>query len=264
VIYDCFIFNNEFKQLDIRLHELDSVVDKFVLVESDTSFSGHIKPLWFANMRHKYAAWRDRIIHVKVKDMPATNNRWEREHFQRNAINRGLVNAQPSDLILISDVDEIPMLHELVSVMGSSVPVRFEMITYYYSVRLRSMQQLTGPVLVRYGQMGSPQAIRDAAQKGPWNGIYLPEAAWHFSFMGGAEAVEAKVRSFAHAEYDLPQYTDPTQIERRIKAKRDPFDRQEFPLMEVSDTTTLPAYILMHPELFKEWDHESYHRQPDL
>ena len=108
MIYDTFLFFNEFDLLDIRLHELDAVADKFVLVEATRTHSNQTKPLYYAENRERYAAFHDKIIHVVVDDTPDTADAWAIERFQRDAILRGLTRCRPDDLILMSDVDEIP------------------------------------------------------------------------------------------------------------------------------------------------------------
>ena len=50
-VYDCFTFNNEYDVLKIRLNELSSVVDRFVVVEGTRTFSGINKKLTF-DYRH--------------------------------------------------------------------------------------------------------------------------------------------------------------------------------------------------------------------
>ena len=67
MIYDTFLFFNEFDLLDIRLHELDAVADKFVLVEATRTHSDQPKPLYYAENRERYAAFHDKIIHVVVE-----------------------------------------------------------------------------------------------------------------------------------------------------------------------------------------------------
>jgi beta-1,4-mannosyl-glycoprotein beta-1,4-N-acetylglucosaminyltransferase len=97
--------------LDIRLNELDSVVDRFVLVEATKTYSGHDKPFFFYENRDRYARFTDRIIHVVVDDMPpvpSNGNRWPLEKHQRKCIVRGLEGCAPDDLIMISNADEIP------------------------------------------------------------------------------------------------------------------------------------------------------------
>ena len=61
MIYDCFTFFNEFDLLEIRLNELDSVVDKFVLVEATKTFSGLDKPLYFNENKNKFNKFEGRF-----------------------------------------------------------------------------------------------------------------------------------------------------------------------------------------------------------
>lgn len=126
-IFDCFIFFKELELLEIRLNELDPVVDRFVLCESAITHSGKPKPLVFAENRDRFAPFLKKINHVVVDDMPYTASsspaisnadrrtrgrrpaKWRaNERFQRNAIRRGLSEARRDDFVILSDVDEIP------------------------------------------------------------------------------------------------------------------------------------------------------------
>lgn len=69
MIYDCFLYYDEDMLLDIRLHTLANVVDKFVIVESKFTFTGRPKPLNF-NIE-KFKAFADKIIYV-VNDTEPT------------------------------------------------------------------------------------------------------------------------------------------------------------------------------------------------
>jgi len=89
-IFDCFTFLNEFDLLEIRLHELAQVVDRFVIAESPVTFTGRPKPLHFLDNRARFAAFADKIIHIVVDDQPVTDSAWEREWHQRNALERGI------------------------------------------------------------------------------------------------------------------------------------------------------------------------------
>ncbi len=109
MIYDCFLFFNEIQLLRLRLAELSPVVERFVLVEATRSFTGHPKPLHFENNRHLFEEHLEKICHIVVDDLPAKyESAWDMEAHQRNAILRGLTEANPDDIIAISDVDEIP------------------------------------------------------------------------------------------------------------------------------------------------------------
>ena len=108
-VVDAFLFSNELDLLELRLSVLDPVVDRFVLVESTVAFSGLEKPLAYADNRERVAPWRDQITHVVVRDTPTPGVwRWGRERFQRDQVLRGLGDCRCDDVVLISDVDEIP------------------------------------------------------------------------------------------------------------------------------------------------------------
>ena len=90
MIYDCFSFYNELELLELRLHELKDVVDKFVLVEATRKHSNQPKSLCFLENRDRFAQFADKIIHIVVDDAPATDRPFAIERFQRNAIARSM------------------------------------------------------------------------------------------------------------------------------------------------------------------------------
>lgn len=112
-VIDCFTFFNELDLLEIRLRYLNDTVDYFVIVEADTSFNGDVKPMVFKENRNRFAPFENKIIYVpmKMKDFEQTKGvAWKREVYQRDCIQEGLnrLKLNDADLILISDIDEIP------------------------------------------------------------------------------------------------------------------------------------------------------------
>ena len=115
MIYDCFPFFNELDVLDIRLHVLNDVVDKFVIVEASFTHTGNPKDFIFEQNKGRFADFADKIIHIKLTEKPdppscgiPDERKWFLENFQRNAIVQGLSAAKPTDIIMVSDCDEIP------------------------------------------------------------------------------------------------------------------------------------------------------------
>src|SRR6266446_2702387 len=109
MIYDCFTFFNELELLEIRLNELDNVVDKFVLVEGTVTFTNQPKELFFKDNSHLFKKFLPKIIHIIVNDSPNVfANPWLIEEYQFNSILKGLTKAKKNDTILLSCVDEIP------------------------------------------------------------------------------------------------------------------------------------------------------------
>ena len=116
-IYDCFQFFNEEHILDLRLNILDEFVDFFVIVESTCDHQGNIKEL---NLNlEKFKKFKKKIIYIVVDDTVESikkKHKWGEslvEQHQRNSIMRGLKRSSDEDLIILSDVDEIPDLTKL-------------------------------------------------------------------------------------------------------------------------------------------------------
>ena len=116
-IYDCFQFFNEENVLDLRLNILDEHADFFVIVESTTDHQGNEKKLNFDI--NKFKNFQKKIIYVVVEDAaesikkPHVGQNSSVERHQRNSIIKGLKNCHDNDLVIISDVDEIPDLTKL-------------------------------------------------------------------------------------------------------------------------------------------------------
>ena len=116
-LLDTFIFYNELDLLLYRLSTLYDVIDHFVIVESTLTFTGKQKPLYYQENISKFERFSDKIIYILVDDLIEEKNiniknkdQWRNEYHQRNSIDKGisLLNLNNDDLIIISDVDEIP------------------------------------------------------------------------------------------------------------------------------------------------------------
>ena len=104
-IYDCFTFYNELDLLELRLEELYDSVDTFVIVESDHTFQNMPKAYVLEDNLERFGKYLDKIVCIKYKSH-CHSNPWDNEQDQRNAILDGIIDAEDTDIILISDVDE--------------------------------------------------------------------------------------------------------------------------------------------------------------
>lgn len=248
MIIDAFLFCNELDLLEARFRILDAVVDRFVVAESTVTFAGTKKPLWFAENRDRFGPWRDKINHVAIADTPDSGqNRWAREHFQRNAIVRGLTDVGFGDLVALSDVDEIPDPATLgLRRMGGYTQV---FSVWYINAICRDAPWVGTTVLPRitYDRV-TPQDVRNRRHEFPrW-----AKGGWHFAYLMDAADIHAKLRSFSHAEWDNPE-THAT-IEVRRQVLRDPFGAHERPL-DVVDVATgyFPQYLKDNLQRYQSW-----------
>ncbi|MFH1456758.1 MAG: hypothetical protein ABIF17_01435 [Patescibacteria group bacterium] len=246
MLYDCFIFFNELELLEIRLNELDSIVDRFVLVESTRTHTNKPKNLCFAENKEKFSKFLNKIIYILVDDFPDSDDPLDLEIHQRNAIVRGLKDAKSDDVIMISDVDEIPRPKTVLQIKDNPGIKTLKQNFYYYCLNLLSKGEwLRGTKVLKYKDLTTPQEIRMC------EGIFIDNGGWHFSYLGGAEKVKLKIQSFHHQEFNKPIYTDLKNIEKRIRKNKDPYERKGYKNKIVPIDETYPKYILNNLDKFK-------------
>ena len=173
----------------------------------------------------------DKIIHVKVEDLPDYNDYegiWEPENFQRNCIMRGLDNADQGDAIIVSDIDEIPRSESIDVALAYSDEWKhhqlgFEQELFYYYVNCKQAQLWRGPVMACLGSFPDPQTLRENRGNPP----YLTNAGWHYSFMGGADRIITKVENIAESSLIIDKIGDKEKIEEKMKSQTDLWDREE-------------------------------------
>lgn len=209
MIYDCVIFFNELDLLEMRLNELDEVVDRFVVVEAPVTFSGKPKPLIFSENVGLFERWSERIIHVVVHDMPGGSDSWARERHQRNAILRGLGGASPNDGIIISDTDEIPHPEVVRRWRPEMGPHQFDQMFCYYWINCVS-RGWAGSRIATFSQvirLGGPEVLR----QNPCT--VFCEGGWHFSFLGGPTMIREKLEAYSHQDLNRPPFKDGRYLE---------------------------------------------------
>jgi beta-1,4-mannosyl-glycoprotein beta-1,4-N-acetylglucosaminyltransferase len=286
MVYDCFTFFNELDLLEIRLNILNSVVDKFVLVEATLNHQGKPKPLYYNENKERYAMFKDKIIHVIVDKYPDYQGKssWVLEHHQRNMIMDGLKNCNPNDTILISDLDEIPR-PEIVNKYKNSSGIKIlRLATYYYYLNCVMISTGTfmwnGTIILHYKDLKEPQYYRELSmtllgvfhkkmlnrlywkvqkfRKTTLKGIsvkFIDNAGWHFSFLGGVEMIIKKLEAFAHSEYNKEEFKNAKSIEQAIESGKDIFGRG-FTHQFVPIDEKFPPYIRenksKYPKLIRE------------
>lgn len=219
-IYDCFSFYNELDLLEIRLQELYDHVDYFVISEANTTHSGNPKSFILLDNWERFKPWHDKIIHVKVEDMPGVidGNCWHNERHQRNCLVKGVVpTANDDDIILIGDVDEFirpSAIEELANdyehnFWGFRMPMFNYRFNYMWTTPLIYQVQTQGMTVARaktfpnlsyiremYGKVWADRTIEYSDDQD----ACLQHAGWHFSSIGNSDFVANKLKNFAHNE----------------------------------------------------------------
>ncbi|MBO5564538.1 MAG: glycosyl transferase GT17 family protein [Lachnospiraceae bacterium] len=272
MIYDCFQFFNELDMLKIRMHIMDPIVDYFVISEANETFSGLPKPYYYEENKEMFSEFADKIIHVTVTDTPEGGTH-ERDTFQKNAVTRGLQNCTDDDIIIFSDLDEIPNPEEIQKILDAGVE---KDKVYHFAQRLfycyLNMEEVSGKLLSYAGDfedadpkkwIGSKMLSYQLLREKGWQlgelrfpdkkeyGIRVDNGGWHFGYMGGhgetdiKKRVREKVISAAHQEYNNRRTLD--RVEERLLDGQDIFGRDaRFVRREIDET--YPLYIRTHRE----------------
>ena len=199
-VYDCFTFYNEFELLELRLKALWDVVDFFVLVEADKTHADKPKSFYFWERQDEFKNFWPKIRHLPVEmtvDFKGAGD-WSIENAQRDAIAYGIFDAKPDDLILISDVDEIPAPDVLRAIRQGQLadpleknPLAMIQKLFYYFFDWISPAPWHGTILTKRKNLTTPQEMRSLRNNLP----RVVEGGWHFSYMGGVDRVIDKMTS---------------------------------------------------------------------
>ena len=294
-IFDCFMFYDEELLLDIRLNILDKYVDFFVIVESQFYHNGVKRQLKFDIK--KFNKFKDKIIYIQHKNEPdqisklnetdnesiksykLIYNAHLRENDQRNHILKGLKKAKNDDLILISDVDEIPNFNSINLSKIKNQIIMFEQEIFYYKFNRYLINfKWFGTKACRKKDLQSPQWLRNIKNKKYpfWridtffsknkyiNKIYIKNGGWHFSNIKDAEDIELKLKSYLHhRDYEVEELGS-NKIKELIKSNKTIYDMfgdkkskkygdEKRKILEKYDLNKLPQFIQENQNKLKKW-----------
>ncbi len=278
MIADCFIFYNELAQLEIRLHELAPVVDRFVLLEARQTFTGKDKPLVYAENKDRFAAYADKIKHVVLDRFPPTENPWDREHYQRNALAEGVADLAPDHLVMLSDVDEIPRRATLQKILasgeakGAMTALGLAAHSFKIDLRVPNTNWWLGSRIVEKRCFASPQSLRNVklqqSKRAPWLAPVqrrlqtyrklgaplpirqVPDAGWHITWLGDYTAFIEKMNAFSHQEFNTAELTDPKRFERVATEGIPLFEHIDPRRLEIAPLEDLPLLVQADPNRF--------------
>jgi beta-1,4-mannosyl-glycoprotein beta-1,4-N-acetylglucosaminyltransferase len=279
--------------LDVRLNTLNEFVDYFVIVESIYTHKGDPRELKFNHK--KFEKFKDKIIYIVdeetysltdeintedsegEKSRKAIFNAAYRENGQRNLITRGLKKANDEDIIMVSDVDEIPKLSELNFKNINEKIILFKQDMFYYKFNLWLPNLIwTGTKACKKKNLVNPQWLRNIKDrkysffridtffsKTKYTSIkVINDGGWHFSNIKTPKEIEFKLRSYLHhREFDLNPLSV-TQIDEIIRNKQAIYNLKvdktvskigNGSILENFELNKLPEYIVANKNKFLDW-----------
>ena len=266
-IYDCFSYWDEDFLLDIRLNILNDYVDYFVIVEGNKTWQNNFKKYRFDI--NNFLKFKDKIIYIQVNNLPDGKDPYSRENFQRNSILRGIDKAKSNDLIIISDLDEIPNPHKISTFNSKMRYATFKQKHFYYKINLQSQKTpfWHGSKICVKKYLKSPQWLRELKfKKRPFwrldkfrlNNI-IDEGGWHFCNLKKPEDLLYKYKNLCETNdpYHFKEKIDKKflnldSIKEKILLGKDIIGRSEKYEFQELDKS-FPKYILENKENLKDW-----------
>ena len=290
-IFDCFQYFDEDMMLDLRLHVLDKYVDEFIIVENLYMHSGKKKERNF-NIKN-FQKFKNKIRYILVDELPKNlvslenlsgskktnsliDNTLKIEHNQRNKILDGLNDAKKDDLILISDVDEIPKLENIKDkIINKIICFNQKMFCYKFDLCFDKLNWIGTKATLKKNLL-SPQWLRDVKhRKYPfwridilfnnmkYNDIqFIEDWGWHFTNFRTPKELELKLNNFGHHAEFIKSGLKLNDLEKMIKENRAVYDYSadmrknkwsgEMKLIK-SDLHQLPEYVKLNNSKYEDW-----------
>ncbi|NBP02199.1 MAG: hypothetical protein EBU90_19160 [Proteobacteria bacterium] len=260
-VYDCFMFFNELDIVELRFEELYHSVDYFVIAESNVTHAGNPKPYIFLDNWDRFTKFHDKIRHIKVDDVPENVGGMFRDKFQREALSRGLSDLHTDDLVIVSDLDEIPRA-ELIDMIKTdenqyerymlNLPQFRHRLNF---MKVRESHKYTNVIVTRGRAFTDPHRERELTF--PWtakpaNSVILEHGGWHFTWLGNDQEVAHKLSNFAHTELNTEATRKNINIDDVIKNKKSflPDHDEEFEYVIIDDY--FPNYVKNNLD---KWQH---------
>ncbi len=267
-LIDCFMYFDEDLVLDIRLNTLDKVVDKFVIAEATRDHAGKEKKLNFS--LEKFSKFKHKIKYLVVDNLPlnvkSKKLSWHENHlrdqFQRNFLAEGYKNCDPDDLIMISDIDEIPDPKKIKEFNVKNKYACFLQKNFQSKINLLNISEnfWSGTKICQKKNLKSPQWLRSIKTKKRFflnffkdkQPQLIKNGGWHFSFLKSPESIKKKIIAYSHQEYNKEKFTNIKNIENKILSGKDLFDRSiEYKAVEID--SSFPEYIITNRNKFRDW-----------
>lgn len=266
-VFDAIIFSHELDLLEIRWRELFSYVTKFVILESNTTFTGIPKPLFFSLNRAVFAFAEGKIEHSvfpgRIRSPGSHKDPFELESEHRVALNDLLHHAGISDgdLLIMSDTDEIPSPNTIKLLQwcdGAPSVLHLELKHYMYSFEFP----------VDYSSWRATAHIynwQTRYRHSRQSNIILSDAGWHCSFcFRHLRDFVFKMTAYSHADrVRRRDFLDHERIQKAICRGDDLFDMlpEEYTFKELikkmgpipasASAVNLPSYLIENADKYK-------------
>jgi len=232
-------FFNELDILELKFEILDPIVDYFIISESELTFNGDPKPLYFELNKKRYEKFHNKIILQTVYDYPnksgmipndvykgdvynlivdRTNQGgwfphdylpYLRDTWSKEVLIRPIYNlAKPQDIIILGDVDEIPnpkMLKYIIDNFDAEYVYNLEQKWYNYYFNCLKSELWMGNIILSFENF---LKVGMCELKMRRRGFIVQDGGWHFSYCGKKDLILEKLQSGQEHTWNVKSFID--------------------------------------------------------
>ena len=243
MLVDAFLYFDEKELVELRIKYLNDLVDHFIVVEADVTHQGkkkewNFEPLLKNNLKN----FSQKIHYHKLKiDMNEADSErgwiyekvkggrsWKIENMQRNYIKEACKDFAAKDIIIISDLDEIPSKEKIKFIKSCDfttvAPVGLQQSLFQLNCKYLNLEKWIGSVVTTKELIDKyePQSFLDNKERIS----FFTNAGWSFSSFGGLNRVKTKFEAFAHEEYNKEEFKNDEHLIKCMKNGEDLFKRK--------------------------------------
>jgi len=254
-IIDVFAGFNEIGLAEFRIDYLDSYVDKVIIGESDQTYSGIKKPLYFTEWLKSNPKYESKVT-IHYIDLNHLAKPWDKEIFTRTSLHSFATFNFPKSKIILSDLDEIPSRAQIEIFKKETGTFHFHTPTFYRKgnwALIDNHSNWSLGIMTDANSFPGPNGGRFIKHKV----LHGENCGAHFSYLGFNSAkVREKYASFAHTELDKASFSSAKLIDFCDQYKIDHIGRirsKSYGLMSV----------LIHSEM-SDVQKECYRKLPSM
>ncbi len=242
MLIDSFLFFNEKELVELRIKYLEKIVDIFVIIEANITHQGKKKRWNFPDIlennlkdfKNKIQYHQLKIDPIKIKneeswiiDNVKGDDAHRIDNYQRNYIKTACKKFSNKDILIISDVDEIPSKEKLEFITSCDfkkiAPVALEQHLFHIDCNFLRLESWRGSIATTMEVCNaySPQELRRNRNRIS----HFFDSGWSFSSFGGPEKIKEKFEAFAHTEYNNDKFKNVDHILNCQKTGADLFKK---------------------------------------
>lgn len=244
MIVDVFTYYNEPEMLEFHINHVYDHVDKIIVIEGDRTYDGRA-------YKSKFNIKRDKVEHHIVKLLANPSSRWENEGLQRRSA--GEIAKQYDGIVFFECVDEIIDTFYYDNAKNFTSPTCLSLQNYYYYFNGKDIGDKPNhpmPIVLPSNQITDLHTQWEQRHSFPT----IPNAGWHFSYLGGIDRIKEKLQAYSHAENDNDEVK--AKLEQNIKAGKDIFGREDHKFEYVEIDNSFPAELVDNQDKYKELIHD--------